>query len=115
MNSNRIPESYQPLQILAERALGGAQLHEARIALKQNDAAAIRTDLVRLAGRPEDPAQPDLPPIYGAVYEYNLARTNYAAARKQLQAATAEARRFCGVIVDLLKAHLGRRWNFRWQ
>jgi hypothetical protein len=100
MNTNRIPESYDPLMSLALKACGGTAALAASLGLTHHGPAAVRTDTDALET---------------AQAAYLEQRTVYAAVRQHAQAEAAAGRTFCANAIDMLKSHLGRRWNARWE
>src|SRR5262245_45860913 len=103
-----VPPSQGGVVILAEQVLP-ALLANTVSNVTHNDAAAVATDLYDLVG------QPGAGLSAGKQGQLNLKRDAYNASIASRRDAIADARRFNGDAIDLLKRHLGRTWNPRWQ
>ena len=79
------------------------------IGLKHNDAVAITADFHDLVGLHD--AGPE---AAGKEMKLNQARFALIPLAQSRRAAVAEARTFNERAIDLLKSHLGRRWNPNW-
>jgi hypothetical protein len=112
---NAIPENPNHLEVGANRAESGARTHGAAIGLKQNTAAELERDKEAAFGKPQDPLNPDPNAPIGKRAEYVQARSRAADARRAFRAALDNGRDFCVKATDILKPHLGRRWNSKWQ
>jgi hypothetical protein len=99
MNSNRIPESLHPVLSLGERALAG-------LAAKGASTGLTHTDDAKLSEKMEA--------LLSSQASYLELRTRHAAARAILRSESAAGRGLCAGAIDMLKGHLGRRWNARW-
>ena len=110
MKTRKIPTSIPALIAFALQALAGARARGAAVALAQNTAARIEADIVDYTGDPG----PD-PVNRGREAAWQLTREELSIARKALRVAKSEARKFWSDAVDLLKIHLGRTWNARWE
>jgi hypothetical protein len=93
---------------LAEQVLA-ALLSGTVAGMTHNDASAVATDLYDLIG------QPGAGLSAGKQGQLNLKRDAYNAAVTVRRDAIDAAHTFNGNAIDLLKKHLGRTWNPRWQ
>jgi hypothetical protein len=112
---NAIPTNHDELEVGANRAEAGARTHGVAIGIKQNTAADIERDKEAAFGKPQDPLNPDPNAPIGKRAEYAQARSRAADARAAFRAALDSGRAFCAEATDILKPHLGRRWNSKWQ
>src|SRR5688572_10842406 len=103
-----IPKKRNDVISLATQALAGAATYGATVGLLQNTSERIAADLYDLTG------PPGTEPM-GKQGQLNERRDVLHAARVSRRAVIAEARTFAANAVDLLKRHLGRGWNPRWQ
>jgi hypothetical protein len=113
--SNSIPYNPGNLEVGANRAESGARTHGVAVGLKQNTASEIERDKEAVYGKPQDPQNPDPNAPIGKRAEYAQARSFAADARAEFRAALDDGRDFCATATDILKPHLGRRWNSKWQ
>jgi hypothetical protein len=111
---NAIPYNPNDLEVGANRAESGARTHGAAIGIKQNTADEIERDKEAAFGKPQDPLNTDPNAPIGKRAEYAQARSRAAEARAALRAALEDGRTFCVQATDILKPHLGRRWNSKW-
>jgi hypothetical protein len=115
MTANTIPENPDRLEVAANRAESGARLHGVLAGIKQNTATDIERDKEAVFGKPQDPQNPDPNAPIGKRAEYAQARSRAADARAAFRVAVDNGRAFCAKATDILKPHLGRRWNSKWQ
>jgi hypothetical protein len=103
-----VPFSQGGVVSLAEQALP-ALLANTVSNVTHNNAGAVATDLYDLVG------QPGAGLSAGKQGQLNLKRDAHNAAITARRDAIADANSFNGDAIDLLKRHLGRTWNPRWQ
>ncbi len=114
MATNNTPESYDPLVEHLEDAKGGAAEHGDDIGLKQNDTAAITTDLEALTGKPAGPG--GVPPaVPGLKAEWNLAKAAKTTTSGLFRSAKSNGRTLAKACVNVLKPRLGDAWSNDWQ
>jgi hypothetical protein len=114
MADNSIPESYDPLVQHLEDAADGAHTHGAAIGLKQNDEAAIRTDLEALVGKAAGPG--GVPPaVPGLKDKWNIAKAAKTAATGAFNTAKRNGRTLARACMGVLRPRLGESWNSQWQ
>jgi hypothetical protein len=109
MTVRYVPRDQDGVISLAQVVLPGLQSIGEIVGIAHNDASAVATDLYDLIG------QPGAGLSAGKQGQLNLKRDAYNAAINLRRAAVAAARKFNGDAIDLLKGHLGRTWNTRWQ
>jgi hypothetical protein len=103
-----------PLEITANHAESGARLHGVAVGLKHNLAADIQRDKETAFGRRQDPLNPDPNAPIGKRAEHARARAESADARAAVRTALDAGREYCADATDILRPHLGRRWNSKW-
>jgi hypothetical protein len=113
--ANTIPINPNHLEVGANRAESGARAHGTAISIKQNTAVEIERDKEYAFGKPQDPLNPDPNAPIGKRAEYAQSRSRAADARVAFRGALEDGRAFCVEATDILKPHLGRRWNSKWQ
>jgi hypothetical protein len=103
-----------PLETSANHAETGARHHGVAVGLKHNLAGDIQRDKESVYGRRQDPLNPDPAAPIGKRAEHAQARAQAADARAALRAALGAGREYCADATDILRPHLGRRWNSKW-
>jgi hypothetical protein len=114
MSPNTIPENMDDLEVSTNRAETGARTIGVAVGVKQNTANEIQRDKEAVYGKPQDPANPDPNAPIGKRAEYAQARSHASAARAGLRSALGTGREFCLNATNVLKPHLGYRWNAKW-
>lgn len=109
MTVRNVPNTQGGVVILAEQILPALLSIGATVGMSHNDAPAVATDLYDLIG------QPGAGLSAGKQGQLNLQRDAYNAAANIRRLAVEAAQTFNGNAIDLLKGHLGRTWNPRWQ
>jgi hypothetical protein len=104
-----IPQARGKLIVFGTSGLSGALKIGNEVGLVHNSAARIATDLYDLTGTPGAPTNT------GKQARLNQARVDVTTAEHKRRAAVAASVKFCADAVDVLKPHLGRRWNARWR
>jgi hypothetical protein len=111
---NAISRNTDDLEVGANRAESGARTHGTAAGIKQNTATEIQRDKESVYGKPQDPANPDPNAPIGKRAEYAQARSRASDARAGLRSALGTGREFCVNATNILKPHLGYRWNAKW-
>jgi hypothetical protein len=114
MSTNRIPANLDDLEVGTNRAETGARTIGVAVGVKQNTANEIQRDKESVFGKPQDPANPDPNAPIGKRAEYAQARSRASAAREGMRSALETGREFCVNATNVLKPHLGYRWNAKW-
>jgi hypothetical protein len=115
MSPNSIPHNPDDLEVTANRAESGARRHGVAIGIKQNTANDIEHDKEAVFGKPQDPLNPDPNAPIGKRAEYAQARSRASDARAGLRSALDTGSEFCVNATNVLKPHLGYRWNAKWR
>jgi hypothetical protein len=105
-----IPRTIPGTKSLGSKCAAAAAEHEEEVGLKQNRASVIATEFYDLVGEPNTDAA-----TAGKEAMLNQARHAELKAAQIRREAVAAGRKFNERAIDHLKAHLGRRWNPRWQ
>ena len=113
MADNSIPTRYDPIVQLLEDAADGAHAHGIAVGLVHNSEANIRTDLIAIVGKPDDPG--GVPPAApGLKALWNAAQANKSAKTAALRTACSNARLFARTCIRSLFPVLGESWNANW-
>ena len=105
---NTIPKPLEPVISLGIQALAGAQSIGAEIDLQQNTATKIAAELHDLIG---DSAAPLVPGKQSRFAEQKVVVKNAYSSRN---VAIRAGREYCRLVIGVLKAGFGARWNSQW-